>query len=416
MPSEPTGPTYYGDIAPILEESCAVCHSEGEIGGFALTSYDDAKAWAPLMAMKVATREMPPWPPRGSSPAMMHDRSLSNDAIAAIMTWAENGAPEGDAAKRAPVGIPERVEIGTPELIGDIGVDYVPDTSLRDDYRCFAIDLGTTEDRIAVGYRITPGNRGSVHHVITSLFAGSDRAALAAIDAETPDRAGWPCVGGPVPQRSSVEVIGQLGAWVPGVSSVLVPAGTGTLIPAGAIAVMQMHYNLAGGTEPDRTKIEVELAPRDVGDSLERLTTVRMPKLRLDIPANTPDVIMEESHTARQWTLNRFYPDGNAYVLGVAGHMHTLGTQLVLERTRGGVITTLLDIPAWDFHWQGSYKLVEAIDILPTDTLTVRCVYDNTVEQRAKVGSTTPMADIHWGEGTGDEMCIGYLMVVDERP
>ena len=36
-----------------------------------------------------------------------------------------------------------------------------------------------------------------------------------------------------------------------------------------------------------------------------------------------------------------------------------------------------------------------------------------TVERRAEEGYVGPIADVHWGEGTQDEMCIGYLTVVD---
>ena len=82
-----------------------------------------------------------------------------------------------------------------------------------------------------------------------------------------------------------------------------------------------------------------------------------------------------------------------------------LGQRFQILRTSGGVESTLLDIPAWDFHWQGSYVFKEPVQLLPTDNLTVRCTFENP-------GATT----INWGEGTADEMCLANLQVVDQRP
>jgi hypothetical protein len=79
-------------------------------------------------------------------------------------------------------------------------------------------------------------------------------------------------------------------------------------------------------------------------------------------------------------------------------------------------VTVLLDIPHWHFHWQGSYQLAEPIVLRADDELTVRCTYDNTAERRAHEGVSSPVVDVRWGEGTEDEMCIGYVTVVDRRP
>jgi hypothetical protein len=312
--------------------------------------------------------------------------------------------------------MPDVQDIGVADFTVDMGVDYVPDTSLTDDYHCFLVDLNRPDDRMIVGYRITPGNGRTVHHVITSLFAAADRATLAALDAETPDRAGWPCVGGPVPVDSPAKADGSLGAWVPGVSSVLMPAGTATALHAGDVAVMQVHYNLLGGHDPDRTKIEVKLAPAGTEASLQQLATLRLVRRQLNLPANQTGIVQETTLSANLWTAGRFYPDGEAQVVAIAGHMHMLGTKITLERTNAAGKTILLDIPAWDFHWQGSYQLATPIAIRSDDQLTIRCTYDNTAARRAAQGSPGPVTDVHWGEGTQDEMCIGYVTVVDQRP
>jgi mono/diheme cytochrome c family protein len=405
--------TYYQHVAPILATECVVCHSPGGIGPFALDTPAAAQTYAPLI--KIATRmgDMPPWPPGPLSPPLKHERRLTADEVALLAAWADAGAPLGDPATAAPAGPPNSVDIGTADMDLNIGVDYVPDSALTDDYRCFLVDTGMTENRMITGYRITPGNRKIVHHVITSLFAQSDRAGLQALDAQSPDRAGWPCVGGPVPTDSGLTADGSLGSWVPGVSSVVLPAGTGTAFRSGDLAVVQVHYNLRGGKDPDRTRIEVKLAPRGTEAQLQQLATVPLFKRLLVLPANQSGIVQESTRSAQLWAGNKFYPDGDAQVVAVAGHMHTLGTRITIERKNAQGTTVLLDIPHWHFHWQGSYQLTTPITVRADDQLTVRCIYDNTAERRAHEGVTSPVVNVGWGEGTEDEMCIGYVTVVD---
>jgi hypothetical protein len=408
--------TYHQQVAPILDAKCVVCHSPGGIGPFALNTGADAQRYAGLIKLATQSGEMPPWPPGPASPKMLHERRLTADELALLGGWADAGAPLGDAAHPAPPGVPEAVDIGAADLSVDIGVDYVPDRTLSDEYRCFLVDPKMAENRMITGYRITPGNRKIVHHVITTLFSQTELEALEALDAQTPTVPGWPCFGGPVPTDSGLAADGSLGGWVPGVSSVLLPAGTGTAIRAGDMAVVQVHYNLKGGTDPDRTRIEVKLAPKGTEGQLQQLATIRLVKRNLYLPAGGTQIVQENTLAARVWTLGKFYPDGEAQILAVAGHMHTLGTHITLERKSAQGLTTLLDIPHWHFHWQGSYQLVEPIALRADDELTVRCTYDNTAARRTSEGVSSPVADVRWGEGTEDEMCIGYVTVVDRKP
>ena len=53
--------TYSAHVARIINENCVVCHREGGIGPMDLSSYDKVRPWAPLIQLKVANREMPPY-------------------------------------------------------------------------------------------------------------------------------------------------------------------------------------------------------------------------------------------------------------------------------------------------------------------------------------------------------------------
>jgi hypothetical protein len=91
--------------------------------------------------------------------------------------------------------------------------------------------------------------------------------------------------------------------------------------------------------------------------------------------------------------------------------MHTRGTSATLDTLRAdGGDECLLDIPRWDFNWQFPYRLVEPTTLNPGDKLRITCHWDNSPQNQPAVDGM-PMApgDLNWGEGTGDEMCLGAI-------
>ncbi|HEY0194449.1 MAG TPA: c-type cytochrome [Kofleriaceae bacterium] len=413
--------TYWQDVEPIFYTNCQSCHTAGGIGPFAIDDPDTAAAYASRIVTETAAKRMPPWPPGGDTPALLHTRSLTDDQLAKIKAWSDAGATMGDPSKPQPHQEPEVVDIGATAYRFDIGLSYTPDTSLSDDYRCFLAHVGNTDAQVATGFKVTPGNGSIVHHVIVGLFPASAEAELQALDAQTPDRAGWPCVGGLVPSDSDIDAkqSGQLGSWVPGVSAVAYPAGTGTALEPGQLAVIQMHYNLLGGDDPDRTKVEIAVAPAATAAGLIKLGGVGLIKHNLTIPAGASDAINEQAATLQQWRALRGgkpFPSGHAYLMGAGGHMHLVGKRIAITRTTAaGATDTLLDIPDWSFHWQGQYTFATPIELANTDTVTIRCEHDNSDQNRLAKGLPPGMA-VTWGEGTTDEMCLAQLQIVDHLP
>ena len=67
----------------------------------------------------------------------------------------------------------------------------------------------------------------------------------------------------------------------------------------------------------------------------------------------------------------------------------------------------LLDIPQWDFGWQGSYGFIEPKTLEPGDQIYMECRFDNGVDDQLRVdGALLPPRDVDWGEGVRDEMCL----------
>src|SRR5260221_8713200 len=92
-----TAPTFTKDVAPILYNRCVECHRPGEAGPMPLRTYQEVRPWAKAIKSAVASRTMPPW---HADPAINHfsnSRRLSDQEVATITKWADNGSPEGNA-------------------------------------------------------------------------------------------------------------------------------------------------------------------------------------------------------------------------------------------------------------------------------------------------------------------------------
>ena len=90
--------TYAADVAPILWENCAKCHSPGNVAPMSLLSFEDARPYAAMIKEKVQSRQMPPWEMERSIgiQAFKNDPSLSDREIETIVQWVDAGAPLGD--------------------------------------------------------------------------------------------------------------------------------------------------------------------------------------------------------------------------------------------------------------------------------------------------------------------------------
>ena len=99
--------TYSKDVAPILQKHCQECHRPGQVGPFSLMTYKEAAKRADDLATVVEGRLMPPWKadPHNSK-KFKNDRSLSDAEVAAVVAWAEAGAPEGN-----PLDLPPRRDL-----------------------------------------------------------------------------------------------------------------------------------------------------------------------------------------------------------------------------------------------------------------------------------------------------------------
>jgi Copper type II ascorbate-dependent monooxygenase, C-terminal domain/Copper type II ascorbate-dependent monooxygenase, N-terminal domain len=411
-------PTFWQEVAPIYYDQCVGCHRDGGIAPFALDDYATAATWAQASAMAVADRTMPPWlaTDDGTCGSFVGSRALAPESIDTIVAWADGGAPEGTV--RTDLVLPEvdsladAVELHTPAFapIAE-GTEYAE----TDEYRCFILEPAVAADTFMTGYEVVAGNDALVHHVLVfdvdpdlEVAPGQTNGErIAALDAESPDREGWPCFG------AAGEGTGPNGvpvSWAPGQGVTHYPADTGYRIAQGSMLVAQIHYNLAGlngAAPPVSTTVRASFT-----DSVQREGFFNLPDPFLDtLFEGTPaELAPGEEAVDYAWEiavddlLGGGPGDLTGFDLfGVLPHMHGYGRSLRFDVLHAdGTQDCGLDVPRWDFDWQLYYFYETPVRLGPGDRVRVTCTYDTRE-------ATEPVLP---GWGTGNEMCLlGVFMV-----
>lgn len=414
---EVSRPNWHEDIAPLTTRHCVTCHDDGGIAPFALTSYEDAKSWAPVMAFDVMDGLMPPWHALETDecdPAFpyKHDARLSADEKALFQAWADAGAPEGDPAKAAPLPPAPSLDLANPSTTAasPASVSIAKSGAALDFFHCLSIDPGNADTVYLDGLQVVPGNAKVVHHVLIYVDAKGESAA-------------WPggikqnCGGG-----SGIGGGQLIGGWVPGGLPIESPTDVGTELPPGTRLILNVHYH--AGAEPQTDKgtalalrwkttppawqsLFTLIGAPGVGDSLTG---------SLMIPAGATGHVEEYEFIVGQGGMA--FPDIlDVRVWSVLNHMHKVGVDMRvwIEDRDSGAETCLLHTPRWDFNWQRSYAfdvpITGSVRVRAGDKVRVRCVYDNALtnpalqQALAEVGMTEPV-NVYVGEATLDEMCL----------
>lgn len=388
--------TFYEDVSPIMQHSCLGCHAEGGLGGIALDSFEAVKTWALPIEVAVSERTMPPWGASGDCNTYQNDFSLSDEEIDTLVEWLQGGMPAGDPASAPePVAPWEAPVLERVDLTLSMEAPYTP-TASPDDYRCFLMEWPYEEEVWVTGFQFAPGNTDVVHHVIPFIISPDDAADYKALDDADPG-AGYTCYGGPGGDIDTLIRTKWLGAWAPGTGATTLPEGTGIDIDPGSLIAMQVHYYTGGGgTGADQTALELMIEEERQGWSdVQPWTDVAwVLGLGMDIPAGSTGVQHQFSYTVSEG-------EGTFAMYGAALHMHRLGQQATLKvKHADGSESCVVDVPSYDFNWQRSYGLVEPVTISPGDTVELTCSWDNPTDE-----------DVKWGDGTGDEMCLGISLI-----
>lgn len=386
-PTEGTvGPTYWRDVRPVLDRTCARCHSdEGTV--FSLDDVATARAMADAIAAVTSAGRMPPAAPDPScAPYDGSETLMLTDAERLLLaTWAANGAPEGNAADAPAAGPPETTAPFDAELRGE--APYTPTfADGENDYRCFDLALGNTSRTYLTGFEALVDEPRTVHHVVLWRVSAGYTAPPSG-----DGRPGFACDG------FGESNWGFVAGWAPGGRPVTFPAGMGVPLAADTRFVIQMHYYASSA--------EASTLPDQSGYGLHLADDVETPIY--EVTLGVEDFVVPAGDADHEETMSLPWAWGDVGILAVFPHMHVLGSGFEVRVLRGGGgETCVVEMNGWDFHNQQAVVLDEPVIVRGGDVLEVACRWDNSAANPAQ--PSDPPVDVGFGEGTGDEMCYAF--------
>ncbi len=396
--TSPTNPeprvTFNRDIAPIVFHYCASCHRPGEAGPFPLLTYDDVKKHGNQIAAVTTTRFMPPWLPEPQALKFADERRLSNEQIALIQKWVEQGMQQGSPSDLPPQ--PQFVkgwQLGKPDLIVKAAKPFQLPASGIDTYWNFILPIPITESRWVKAVEIRPGDKRLVHHANILV----DRLELSR-KMETQPGAGF----GGMEIRIESELFdpdSHFLFWKPGTVPYVEPDGMALRLDKGTDLVLNTHMQPSGKPETIEPSIGIYFTDKPATEH-PMLLQLECDS-QLDIPPGDSNFVVHDEFTLPL----------DADVLAIYPHAHYLGKHLEATATLpDGTRETLIDIKHWDLNWQAVYRYEQPVPLPKGTVIAMRYVYDNSEQNAANPNH--PPKRVKGGNRSSDEMAHLWLQVL----
>jgi len=404
--------TFSKDVAPIFQAKCQSCHEPGSIAPMSLASYKEARPWARSIKQRVLSHQMPPWHIDRSVGVQKfkNDISLSDDQVATIVAWVDQGAPEGNPADFTPRPVSqglfwqaERDGFGPPDIVIKAPMQTMPAVH-QDEWWRPVSDIPITEPRWVRMVEIRPVNlagRKIVHHSIAYHILNPDNVAAVNTGTVRPGR-------DPDTPPSPEELINrrpQLMEWAIGKGYDRFMEGTGKLIMPGEKISWDQHVHAVGEEITSASEIGLWLYPKGEEPTkrsyLIGFTGLKNGTAGLDIPPNS--VAYTEGYTVLK---------ENTVITNFQPHFHLRGkamqVEAILPDGRNEVISYVSD---FNFNWMTNYIFEDdAAPVFPKGTIIhVSAYYDNT---RNNKDNPDPDQWVGYGDRTVDEMAHAWMNVV----
>ena len=367
--------TYTNQVSRLIQKHCLECHRSGEIGPFALDSYDEVKGWAEMMVEVVEDGRMPPWHATADHSKFANERHMTESEKKIFADWLVQGAPFGSAEE-----LPDEISFvegwrlpQDPDLIVAMTKEpFVVSATGTVEYQYFVADPGLKEDTWIAAAEVIPGNRSVVHHSIVFIRP---------------------------PDGTRFRGIGWLAAYVPGQSNLELNQTHAKLIPAGSKLVFQQHYTPTGIEQNDITKIGLVFADPD--QVTHEVYTLAALNQEFEIPAEAEDHVVKSR-------LPRFPKNG--HLLSVGPHMHYRGKSFKLSCALEGETEPMLFVPRYDFNWQHVYQFSEPVSLANVENFEVEFRFDNSVDNPFNPNAKNLVT---WGDQTWEEMAVAFFEVAE---
>jgi hypothetical protein len=371
--------TFAKDIAPILQRSCQNCHRPDALAPMSLITYAEVRPWAKAIKQRTAIRNrqgvMPPWYIEKNIGIQKYknDISLSDEEIAKIAAWADNGAPQGNAADMPPprvfadagawtLGQPDLIVKTPPVSMKAVSPDWwgsagYGETNLTEDRYVASVEIREVNDaREKPGASSTTvGGLFIFHHALMGVQAPVDGSASTVANPATAALAGgWP-----------VHEVGR--------NADVFHPDAGKLLRAGSrVGFPNVHLHANGKDTTGHLEVGFKFHPKGY--------TPKVRERLLSIGSGDIDIRGMESGQKVEAFMTLQQP---AKITVFEPHMHAAGVRMCLDAIYGPRAETL-SCAGYDHSWVRAYQYEDdAAPLLPRGTiLRVTGYYDNTPANR----------------------------------
>lgn len=364
--------TYCKEVSRIIQNKCQSCHRPNGVAQFySWMSYDDVKNMSEMIKQVVVERRMPPWHADPKYGVFANDRSMSAEDMNTLVAWVDAGCPKGDDTD-----LPEpreypasRFTIGEPDHIIYMPKEFQVPADGVVDYQYFVIDEEVQEDlwvQSAEAIMDSP----AVHHIILFII-----------------------LPGKDPRKNREILVGT----APGDLPLVLEPGVALKVEKGSRFMIEMHYTPIGKAVSDLSYIGLKFAKEKVEKEVK------------SDPLSKHDFVIPPNEANHKETAE-FMVREDIEVLSFAPHMHFRGKSWQYRAVMpDGSETILLNVPKYDFNWQGVYRYAEK-PILPKGTKIIcEAAWDNS---SGNPYNPDPTKSVRYGEQTWEEMMFGFMNYV----
>ena len=386
--------TFNRDVAPIVFHNCALCHHPGEAGPFPLLTYADVKSHARQIAFVTDKRIMPPWLPDPGELKFTDELRLSDEQIATLQAWVDQGMLEGSAADLpAKPTFSAGWQLGKPDVIVRAEKPYVLPASDSDSYWNFVFRNPVNRSHWLKAIEIRPGDKRLVHHANILVDREESGRRL-----EKEPGAGF---GGMelIIESEAFDPDSHFLFWKPGSPPYVEPDGMALRLEKNTDLVLNTHFQPSGKPEPIQPTLGLYFTdkPATLHPILIQLDNDRL----LDIPPGEKNFLVSDDFTLPV----------DATILAIYPHAHYLGKDLLALATfPDGTKKTLIHISHWDLNWQAVYRYEDPPLLPKGTTISMRFTYDNSADNVRNPNQ--PPKRVVAGNRASDEMAHLWLQVL----
>ena len=364
-----------------------------------LFNYAEVRPWAKAIKNATITRKMPPWFAEPGYGKFSNDPRLSDAEIGTLVSWANQGALQGDLRDTpSPLTFQNGWNI-QPDMVVQMPKPVSVPATGAINYKYVLVKANFSTDLWIAASEMRPGNPKVLHHGKVWVRPPGSRWMEKAAPGESYEYETQEDVIGRNLLTEGNEIVGKFN---PGLNSQRYDSeGAAVFIPKGSDLVFELHYTPGGVATTDASKLGLTVAKTRPSARYYYAVALATYNLRIPPRAANEEVVSEAT------------VETPIKLASVQPHMHLRGKDYELRLLYPTGKSETVFKGKYDFNWQLGYTFAKPIE-LPKGTRIVGVAhFDNSANNPFNPDSSQ---DVRWGPQNWNEMNNGFLgLILDEK-